>query len=220
MLVFFKQSGFTNAFAITAITTGIKIGTILIIAVTSDRFGRRNIVVYSGAWCTIMLLIVGILGLLPQTAALKNLLIVIACFWSVGNAGLGALGWTYCGEVSSQKLRARTAGLSAAFAVIFGLTFNTSVPIMRKSSSSLFLFGLLTRFQSTPPARTGVTRPPGSSSRPVSSRPPSRSTSSPRPRGATPPNSMRCTRRASRLRMAKYVTDVQKRQRGQYDLGA
>lgn len=37
------------------------------------------------------------------------------------------------GEVASQKLRARTAGLAAGSSVLFGLTFNTSVPIMRTS---------------------------------------------------------------------------------------
>lgn len=46
---------------------------------------------------------------------------------------VGALGWTFVGEVASQRLRARTAGISAAMGVIFGLTFNTSVPVMRMS---------------------------------------------------------------------------------------
>lgn len=34
------------------------------------------------------------------------------------------------GEVASQKLRATTAGLSAAMSVVFGLTFNTALPTM------------------------------------------------------------------------------------------
>lgn len=46
---------------------------------------------------------------------------------------VGNLGWTFVGEVSSQKLRARTAGLAAGASVLFGLTFNTSLPVIRKS---------------------------------------------------------------------------------------
>lgn len=45
---------------------------------------------------------------------------------------VGALGWAFVGEIASQRLRARTAGLAAGISVLFGLTFNTSVPILRK----------------------------------------------------------------------------------------
>ncbi|KAF4994209.1 hypothetical protein FDECE_13206 [Fusarium decemcellulare] len=34
------------------------------------------------------------------------------------------------GEVASQRLRARTAGIASAMSVIFGLIFNTSLPII------------------------------------------------------------------------------------------
>jgi hypothetical protein len=47
---------------------------------------------------------------------------------------VGSLGWAFVGEVSSQKLRARTAGLAAGFSVIFGLTFNTALPVIREWS--------------------------------------------------------------------------------------
>lgn len=51
---------------------------------------------------------------------------------------VGQLGWAFVGEVASQRLRARTAGLAAAMSVVFGLTFNTAVPVMRKSSYPYF----------------------------------------------------------------------------------
>jgi hypothetical protein len=47
-------------------------------------------------------------------------------------SSVGNLGWSFVGEVSSQKLRARTAGLAAGASVIFGLTFNTSLPVIRE----------------------------------------------------------------------------------------
>lgn len=42
------------------------------------------------------------------------------------------------GEVASQRLRARTAGLAAAMSVVFGLTFNTAVPVMREFPEIFF----------------------------------------------------------------------------------
>lgn len=136
----------------------IALVTSITLVFTTDRFGRRNIVLTSVTICTLMLLIVGILGFVPKTGPLKKLLIVIACLWSFFNTAresasellfpliilllliskiVGNLGWSFVGEVASQKLRARTAGLAAGISVLFGLTFNTSVPIISKSSSCI-----------------------------------------------------------------------------------
>ncbi|WVF67376.1 hypothetical protein IAT40_002131 [Kwoniella sp. CBS 6097] len=128
--LFFKEAGFSNAFEITSILFGIKIFFVIVFALTTDRFGRRNIVLVLGGLCCAMLLVIGILGHVPHTNATKDLLIAAACFWSAGSVGLGAFGWSFAGEVAAQKLRARTSGLGSGIAVIFGLTFNTSVPIM------------------------------------------------------------------------------------------
>lgn len=35
--------------------------------------------------CSVALLLVGILGQVPQTEALKNFLIFVGCLWSLGN---------------------------------------------------------------------------------------------------------------------------------------
>jgi hypothetical protein len=60
---------------------------ILALVFTTDRFGRRNIVIALTALCTAMMMLVGILGLLEKTPANKIGLIVIACIWSMGSAG-------------------------------------------------------------------------------------------------------------------------------------
>ncbi|WVQ84236.1 hypothetical protein IAT38_006388 [Cryptococcus sp. DSM 104549] len=128
--LFFREAGFSNAFEITSILFGIKIFFVIAFAFTTDRMGRRTIVIVLGAICCTMLLVIGVLGHVPHTEATKVVLIVAACFWSASNVGLGAFGWSFAGEVAAQKLRARTSGLGSGIAVIFGLTFNTSVPIM------------------------------------------------------------------------------------------
>lgn len=99
----------------------------------TDRFGRRMVIFVSGIVSTLALLTIGIIGQFTLTGPLQNFAIFTACVWSLFNSALGSLGWAFVGEIASQKLRARTAGLAAGMSVIFGLIFNTSVPIMRKS---------------------------------------------------------------------------------------
>jgi hypothetical protein len=96
------------------------------------------------------MMVVGILGFVNKTTPIQNLLIFVACVWAFFNKArrscpnvpifsfvnliplVGSIGWAFVGEVASQKLRARTAGVAAASSVVFGLTFNTTVPLMRK----------------------------------------------------------------------------------------
>ncbi|KAH8810798.1 general substrate transporter [Xylogone sp. PMI_703] len=128
--LFFKQSGFSKAFLITTILTIIALGTSVSLISLTDKFGRRIVVIISAIVCTTTMLVVGILGFVTKTGPLKNFLIFAACTWSFFNVALGSLGWAFVGEVASQKLRARTAGLAAGTSVLFGLTFNTSLPVM------------------------------------------------------------------------------------------
>jgi SP family sugar:H+ symporter-like MFS transporter len=131
---FFRQVGFANPFDITAILTGIKVATILVLVLINDTVGRRPLVLFGSFWCTAMLFVVGGAGQQPNNPNIRNLTIAVACLWSAGSSTLGIIGWSYVGEVSSQRLRARTAGIAAGISVLFGLTFNTSVPVMCKSS--------------------------------------------------------------------------------------
>ncbi|KAH7381064.1 general substrate transporter [Cadophora sp. MPI-SDFR-AT-0126] len=128
--LFFRQSGFTDPFLITTILTVIALAVSITLISLTDLFGRRKVVVISAIVCTTAMLVVGVLGFVEKTESLKNFLIFVACVWSFFNVALGSLGWAFVGEVASQRLRARTAGLAAGTSVLFGLTFNTSLPIM------------------------------------------------------------------------------------------
>ncbi|KAL4903125.1 hypothetical protein BDW74DRAFT_169064 [Aspergillus multicolor] len=128
--LFFKQSGFDNAFLVTTVLCSIQLATSLILMLLSDKFGRRRLVFGATLICTATLLIVGILAFVPSTQALKNFLVFVACAWSFANTTVGSLGYAFVGEVASQRLRARTAGVASGLSVVFGLTFNTSVPII------------------------------------------------------------------------------------------
>ncbi|KAH8721814.1 sugar transporter [Ilyonectria robusta] len=128
--LFFKQSGFTNAFLITTIQCCIQLFAAFCLMLGSDKIGRRLLVLIAMGFCMGALLVVGILGLVPRTQALMNFLIFVACVWSFFNSIVGSLGGAFSGEVGAQRLRARTAGIAQGLAVIFGLIFNTTVPLM------------------------------------------------------------------------------------------
>ncbi|KAK1138411.1 hypothetical protein N8T08_002627 [Aspergillus melleus] len=125
-----NQSGFDDAFLITTIMCSIQLFTALCLMLLTDRFGRRNMVFVSVIICTVTLLLVGVLAFVTKTAAVKAFLVFVACFWAFANSTVGSLGFAFVGEVSSQKLRARTAGVATGLSVFFSLTFNTSLPII------------------------------------------------------------------------------------------
>ncbi|CAK7231026.1 hypothetical protein SBRCBS47491_007792 [Sporothrix bragantina] len=134
--LFFKQSGFTNAFLITTILAIIQLVSSVVLILISDKAGRRRPTFVSTVGCTLALLVVGILGFVNKTTPVRNLLIFVACVWAFFNKALGSIGWAFVGEIASQKLRARTAGVAAAASVVFGLTFNTTVPLMLNTSGA------------------------------------------------------------------------------------
>jgi MFS transporter, SP family, sugar:H+ symporter len=107
----------------------------ILLILVSDKVGRRRTTLIATTVCTIAMIVVGVLGFVDKTTAILNLLIFVATVWSFFSKALGSIGWAFVGEVASQRLRARTAGLAGATSVIFGLIFNTTVPLMRKSDS-------------------------------------------------------------------------------------
>ncbi|RSM15147.1 hypothetical protein CDV31_005081 [Fusarium ambrosium] len=128
--LFFKQSGFNDPFLISTILTIIQLVSALALILISDKAGRRSSTFVSAIACSLSMMVVGILGFVNKTTPIQNLLIFVACVWAFFNKALGSIGWAFVGEVASQKLRARTAGVAAATSVVFGLTFNTTVPLM------------------------------------------------------------------------------------------
>jgi uncharacterized membrane protein len=56
----------------------------------------------------------------------------------------GSTGWGYVGEISSQRLRAHTAGFAAALSCVMGVVMNVLVPYML--SADAWNWGLKTAF--------------------------------------------------------------------------
>lgn len=84
--MFFREAGFSNAFQITSITSGIRLAAGLGCAVLNEFAGRRRLVIWSGALCTVTMLVIGSLGTVAvKTDPIRNTLIAMACVWSAGS---------------------------------------------------------------------------------------------------------------------------------------
>lgn len=62
----------------------------------------------------------------------------------VGLQCSGSTGWGYVGEISSQRLRAHTAGFGAALSCVMGVIMNVLVPYMLNTNE--WNWGLKTAF--------------------------------------------------------------------------
>jgi SP family general alpha glucoside:H+ symporter-like MFS transporter len=63
----------------------------------------------------------------PLTPRLQ---VFFALVWRMSSTATGNLGWSYVAETGSSRLRAKTAGFSAAGGVCVGVLFSTTVPYM------------------------------------------------------------------------------------------
>ncbi|RSH90257.1 hypothetical protein EHS25_001591 [Saitozyma podzolica] len=140
---FFSSTGLEDPFLITVITNAIQLAVILLVVASVDRLGRRNICCSGLTICWICNVAVGILGVLSTTTEGKNTAFVFfCCVWIVGLQMSGSTGWGYVGETSSQRLRAHTAGFSAACTCVVGVVMGVLVPYMLNANQ--FNWGLKT----------------------------------------------------------------------------
>lgn len=70
---------------LTLLVAIISLVTATCLILATDKFGRRLVVFMASILCSLALLLVGVLGQVKQTGALKNFLIFVGCLWSLGN---------------------------------------------------------------------------------------------------------------------------------------
>ncbi|WWD00964.1 hypothetical protein V866_007902 [Kwoniella sp. B9012] len=141
---FFKTAGLSDPFAVTCITNGLQLAIILIVAVAVDYVGRRNICCGGLTTMLIAVTLIGILGVIPKSNASDKLLVFFSCVYIVGLQCSGSTGWGFVGELSSQRLRAYTAGFAAAISCVGGVIMNVLVPYMLNTTA--WNWGLKTAF--------------------------------------------------------------------------
>jgi sugar porter (SP) family MFS transporter len=95
-----------------------------------NSFGRRKIFVTCMCILTGILFLIGIMDVVPTSAAKwvqSALTVVYAFFYYVG---LGAMAFAILGETSSTSLRAPTIALATATQAVMGIAFNFAIPYM------------------------------------------------------------------------------------------
>ncbi|ENH62913.1 General alpha-glucoside permease [Fusarium oxysporum f. sp. cubense race 1] len=127
---FFQQAGLADPFQVKAITTSLQIIVVILAVFGVDRFGRRRMACCATSLMWISCLIVGIIGVAPQSGASTYVFVLFACFWNIGISANGAAGWGYTGEISSQRLRPYTSGFAASANSISGLIMSVLTPYM------------------------------------------------------------------------------------------
>ncbi|KAH7136976.1 general substrate transporter [Dactylonectria estremocensis] len=127
---FFQQAGLEDPFKIKAITTSLQIVTVLSAVILVDKLGRRLMACGATTLMWISCLVVGILGVAPQSNATTYIFVMFVCFWNIGISANGAAGWGYIGEISSQRLRPYTSGFAASANSISGLIMSVLTPYM------------------------------------------------------------------------------------------
>ncbi|KAH8896835.1 general substrate transporter [Thozetella sp. PMI_491] len=127
---FFQQAGIPNPFTIKCITTSIQVASVIFFILTADKIGRRPLSLAAVTVSWISCVVVGIIGVTPQTSATVYVFVLFACFWNAGMVGLGSACASLVGETSSQRLRPYTSGFAQAANSIIGLIMDFLVPYM------------------------------------------------------------------------------------------
>ncbi|KXJ96275.1 general substrate transporter [Microdochium bolleyi] len=127
---FFQQAGLSQPFTIKCITSSINIATVIVSVFVADRIGRRFMACSATTLSWVSCIIIGILGVIPQTEASSYVFVLFTCLWNVGMTANGAAGWGFIGEISSQRLRPYTAGFGAATTCVVGIIMDVLVPYM------------------------------------------------------------------------------------------
>lgn len=94
---------------------------------TTERFGRRTLILTGGTGCFVCNIMLGTFGVVKRTDPILNATLGIICIWVVFYAGcLAGVGWGLTSEISTPRLRARTTGvvinMSQSFSLLFGYT--------------------------------------------------------------------------------------------------
>jgi hypothetical protein len=129
---FFELAGLSvdNAFDLGLGVTACGVVGNLISWTVINTLGRRKTFVAGMVALTTVLFLVGILDVIPTSAAKwvqASLTVVYALFYQVS---IGAIAFAILGETSSPTLRAKTIGLATATQSVFGTVMNIVVPYM------------------------------------------------------------------------------------------
>jgi len=97
----------------------------------TETLGRRSLIVWPQFALCFMLLVIGILGCVPdQTKASWGIIVFIYLWAIIFQLSIGATGFVLASEVVTMRLRGATQGLVTISNAVWGLIMQFSIPYM------------------------------------------------------------------------------------------
>ncbi|GAA5821067.1 hypothetical protein JCM11251_001946 [Rhodosporidiobolus azoricus] len=131
---FLEQAGLAKSNAFTMSIAQYALGALGTISswYLMKKFGRRSLYFYGLTTLCGLLMIVGILGCLPQsnTGASWGVGAMLLVYTAVYDATIGPVCYCLVSEVSSTRLRAKTVVIARIFYNLMGIVINTITPYM------------------------------------------------------------------------------------------
>ncbi|OIW29514.1 general substrate transporter [Coniochaeta ligniaria NRRL 30616] len=128
---FFELIGITNPF-----NASIALYVVMLVASTAafpltEMYGRRFLIVRPQFMLCLMLLIIGVLGCVPDRAKAAWGVVAMLYVWAlIYQLSIGATGFVLASEIATMRLRAATQGLITITNSIWGLIMQFTVPYM------------------------------------------------------------------------------------------
>ena len=175
---FFQLAGMSNPFLGNVIVKTMQLSAQIVSFYNIERFGRRPLLLIGGAGMMIMNLAIAIIGSVPGYTPNAGLVITFFCLWVWSySSSCAPIGYCYLAEISTPRLRAKTAGFAASMTCLFGVSSSGPDPQIslvlhifdvrpasnqRPTSASLALMGRYSQ-TSSPQFSSRPNKPVGSS---------------------------------------------------------
>ncbi|KAJ0416469.1 general substrate transporter [Aspergillus carlsbadensis] len=149
---FFQQAGISQPFTVKCITSSIQIAGVIFNILTVERIGRRPLACIATTVCWVCCIVVGILGVTPETDGTTYVFVLFACIWSMPlsalqsraliltchldfcliTLGSGAAGTV--GEISNERLRPYTEGFAQVLQCLCSIVMDVLVQYMTNAN--------------------------------------------------------------------------------------
>lgn len=131
-VVFYKQQGFTNSFALGSIMQALGVVAVLITATIVDSFGRRRLLIGGALTQAVFLFILGSVATVSSpNEAEKNLMVAsIMLFFFFYLLAWAPLPYVVLGEASSRRVVEKTSNLAVSLSVATAFLVSFTVPYL------------------------------------------------------------------------------------------
>ncbi|KAI9715001.1 MAG: High-affinity glucose transporter rgt2 [Chrysothrix sp. TS-e1954] len=130
---YFTNSGFTNAFVDSMITSSVNVASTLPGLYLIDTWGRRNLLLFGATGMAVCQFIVAIVGTVSGTtnlAAQKTAIAFICIYIFFFACSWGPIAWVVCGEIFPLKVRAKSLSMTVASNWLLNFAIGYATPYL------------------------------------------------------------------------------------------